>query len=68
VHTIGGLSAHADQAALMGWLGGFRSAPARTFVVHGEQATAAGFAQLIRERLHWTSVEVPRHGERIALY
>ena len=24
VHTIGGLSAHGDQAALLGWLGGFR--------------------------------------------
>jgi metallo-beta-lactamase family protein len=65
VHTIGGLSAHADQAALLGRLSGFRAAPARTFVVHGEQETASRFAQLIRERLRWTSVDVPRHGERI---
>ena len=55
VHTIGGLSAHGDQAALLGWLSAFREAPARAFVVHGEQETAAGFAALIRERLHWPS-------------
>ena len=40
VHTIGGLSAHGDQAALLGWLGGFRRPPARVFVVHGERDTS----------------------------
>jgi metallo-beta-lactamase family protein len=35
VHTIGGLSAHADRDALLGWLRGFQTPPARTFVVHG---------------------------------
>ena len=44
VYTIGGLSAHADQAALLGWLGHFKQAPQRTFVVHGEQPTAELFA------------------------
>ncbi|HQP68578.1 MAG TPA: MBL fold metallo-hydrolase, partial [Quisquiliibacterium sp.] len=44
VHTIGGLSAHADRDALLSWLRGFRTPPARTFVVHGEAATASGFA------------------------
>jgi metallo-beta-lactamase family protein len=36
-HTIGGLSAHADQAALLGWLQGF-SRPGALLVVHGEQS------------------------------
>ncbi len=67
VHTIGGLSAHGDQAALLGWLSAFREAPARAFVVHGEQETAEGFAGLIRERLRWPSVEVPQRGDRITL-
>ncbi len=67
VHTIGGLSAHADQAALLRWLSAFRAPPARAFVVHGEHETAAGFAALIRERLRWPSVEVPGRGERIRL-
>jgi len=56
--TIGGLSAHADQAGLLAWLRGFRKAPRQTFVVHGEAATASGFAALIRRELGW-NVELP---------
>jgi len=67
VHTIGGLSAHGDQAALLGWLAAFRHPPARTCVVHGEQATAAGFADLIRARLGWTAVDVPQQGEVVSV-
>jgi metallo-beta-lactamase family protein len=59
IYTINGLSAHADQAGLLDWLGHFRRAP-RAFVVHGEQETADTFAAAIRERLRWTRVEVPR--------
>ncbi len=67
VHTIGGLSAHGDQAALLGWLAGFRQAPRRTFVVHGERETQVGFAALVRERLGWTGVEAPERGFRVLL-
>jgi metallo-beta-lactamase family protein len=63
VHTIGGLSAHADQAALLGWLGAFAAPPARVFVVHGEHETATEFAELVRTRLAWPSVEVPSRGD-----
>ena len=59
VYTIGGLSAHADQAALLGWLGHFKRAPQRTFVVHGEQDTAATFAAVIHDRLGWNGVDLP---------
>jgi metallo-beta-lactamase family protein len=65
VHTIGGLSAHGDQGALLGWLSGFHAPPARAFVVHGEHETATGFAAMIRERLHWPSVEAPQRGDRV---
>jgi metallo-beta-lactamase family protein len=65
VHTIGGLSAHADQAALLGWLAGFRAPPSRTFVVHGERETAAQFAAILRERLRWPDVELPERGTRV---
>lgn len=58
IHTIGGLSAHADRDTLLGWLGHFTTAPSRTFVVHGEATTACGFADTIAEKLGW-SVEAP---------
>lgn len=66
IHTIGGLSAHADQAALMGWLKGFSNPPARTFVVHGEAQTACGFADHVADVLGW-SVEAPAPGTRVDL-
>jgi len=53
LYTIGGLSAHADQDALLGWLGGFETRPGQTWVVHGEASVAALFAATIEERLHW---------------
>lgn len=66
VHTIGGLSAHADRDALLGWLRGFTTAPDRTFVVHGESQTACGFAETIAVQLGWR-VEAPAAGTRIDL-
>jgi metallo-beta-lactamase family protein len=67
VHTIGGLSAHCDQGALVAWLSAFSPPPARAFVVHGERATAIGFADLVRERLRWPSVEVPQRGDCVRI-
>ena len=66
IHTIGGLSAHADQAALLQWLKGFEKAPQRSFVVHGEAQTACGFADRMADELGW-SVEAPAPGTRIDL-
>lgn len=62
IHTIGGLSAHADQHALLGWLRSFHAAPRQTFVVHGELDTAQQFAAKIRDDLGWTAVDVPSQG------
>ena len=50
IHTLGGLSAHADQQGLLGWLAHFERSPRRTFVVHGEAETAALFAELVAEK------------------
>jgi metallo-beta-lactamase family protein len=66
IHTIGGLSAHADQAALMAWLKGFAKPPQRTFVVHGEAETACGFAEQVAAQLGWR-VEAPTRGARVAI-
>jgi metallo-beta-lactamase family protein len=67
LHTIGGLSAHADRDGLLAWLRGFAHAPGRTFVVHGERDTAAGFAETVKRELGWTSVEAAERGEAYTL-
>ena len=65
IHTIGGLSAHADQAGLLDWLRGFKTPPKTVFVVHGEPESASVFAATIREELGWKNVVIP---ERLHAY
>ncbi len=67
IYTVGGLSAHADQNALLDWLRGFRKPPGRTFVVHGEAGASANFARAIGEQLAWPEVHLPQPGESFAL-
>ena len=67
IYTVGGLSAHADQAALLDWLRGFRQPPGQTFVVHGEVTAATTFATAIQEQLGWTGVRLPQLGEIVTL-
>lgn len=52
--TIGGFSAHADQAELLAWHRQI-SNPERTFLVHGDQEVMEHFA----EKLSGTQVEMP---------
>jgi len=66
VFTIGGLSAHADRDALLGWLGKFRRAPAQTWVVHGEPTASYALRDAIRERFGWRA-EVPGQGQAVDL-
>ena len=63
IYTVGGLSAHADQGALLNWLRGFRKPPGKTFLVHGEAGASATFAQAIKDQLGWKSIRVPQRGE-----
>jgi metallo-beta-lactamase family protein len=60
--TLGGLSAHADQAALLEWLSHFDKMPGRVFVVHGEQQTARLFCDAINSRLSWAA-DIPALGQ-----
>jgi metallo-beta-lactamase family protein len=64
VETIDGLSAHADQAEILRWLGGFRQAPAHTWVVHGEESAAHALVSTIHARLGW-SVSIARDGATV---
>ncbi len=54
IHTIGGFSAHADQAQLLDWHRA-TGAPATTFLVHGDREVMQTFAGL----LTGTRVETP---------
>jgi metallo-beta-lactamase family protein len=61
VHTIGGLSAHAGQDGLMGWLAGARRKPKMTFVVHGEPQAAGALSARIARELRWpTTIAAPQ--------
>jgi metallo-beta-lactamase family protein len=66
IYTLGGLSAHADQPALLEWLHGFARPPRQTFVTHGEASIASDFATLISEQLGWET-SVPAAGDRVTL-
>ncbi len=67
IYTVGGLSAHADQAALLGWLKGFATPPGRAFVVHGESGAAQALQEAIRTQLGWPRVDLPQRGEMCSL-
>ncbi len=46
IRAVEGLSAHADQGALLDWAGALRKPPSLAFVVHGESAAAMTLALL----------------------
>lgn len=60
------MSAHADYTEILQWLGGFKRAPKRTFVTHGEPAAADELRRRIEEALGWT-VSVPEYGDQAEL-
>ena len=64
VHTLGGLSAHADQNQLLRWYDSFEARPP-VYLVHGEPAAAEALAARLRER--GASVTVTRPGLRVDL-
>ncbi|HET9482953.1 MAG TPA: MBL fold metallo-hydrolase [Xanthomonadales bacterium] len=65
IHTIGGLSAHADQDGLLEWYGGFRGAP-RLALVHGEERARIGLAGAMLARYRVEAM-LPRPGDEIAV-
>jgi metallo-beta-lactamase family protein len=66
IHSIGGFSAHADQAGLIDWLAGFTKKPRGLFIVHGENGAQKEFADLVRRRFNIDSF-IPKWGERFIL-
>lgn len=58
IHSIDGLSAHADQQGLLWWMNGFKSKPQQVFVTHGEAGSRRAFADILKAELGIIS-EVP---------
>ncbi len=54
IYTIGGFSAHADQAELLSWHQ-LTGTPQRTFLVHGEEKSMQSFAKKLKN----TQIEMP---------
>lgn len=63
VHTIGGLSAHADQADLLEWYGAFDDHPP-VYLVHGEERAQVPLAKKLRASFD-APVTIARHGQKI---
>lgn len=66
IHTINGLSAHADQAGLLDWVGGFRNPKPRTFLVHGELQKMTVLSAALLER-YGIEATMPEWQERVIL-
>jgi len=65
VHTIGGLSAHADRAGLLDWYGGFEARPP-VVLVHGERQASRALQAELATRTN-APVRIAGPGDRVDL-
>lgn len=65
IHTVGGMSAHADQAGLLNWYAGFENAPP-VWLVHGELKAERQLKSKL-EAKHGVEVEIAQFGQRLEL-
>ena len=63
IHTLGALSAHADQSQLLKLASHFKAPKPRLYLVHGEK-TAALSLQTCFNRTGWNAA-IPKPGDRI---
>jgi metallo-beta-lactamase family protein len=66
IHSLDGLSAHADREEILDWLSGLPRAPKRVYVVHGEPESSDALRFAIEQRFGW-NVTVPEQGDRYEL-
>jgi metallo-beta-lactamase family protein len=64
IEKVDSMSAHADQREMLRWLGGFKKAPRRTFLVHGEPVPMHALKHAIVSSLAW-DVYMPQRGESV---
>jgi len=61
VHVIDSFSAHGDYSEILRWLSGFKRAPGKTFLVHGEVKAIEGMRDHITSTYKAWKVEVPSY-------
>jgi len=61
VHVIDSFSAHGDYSEILRWLSGFKRAPVKTFLVHGEAKAIEGMRDHITSTYKAWKVEVPSY-------
>ncbi len=66
IERLNSMSAHADGGEILRWLSGFKSAPSKTFLVHGEPPALDALHARIETELRW-SAHIARHEERVDL-
>jgi metallo-beta-lactamase family protein len=62
VIQLAGLSGHADADGLMAWMRAFKTAPRKTYIVHGEPEAADALRKRVKNELGW-DVSAPEHGQ-----
>lgn len=65
IHTLGALSAHADQSQLLQWAGNFKAPLPKLYLVHGEPEASRSL-QTSFKRNGWAA-KLPSVGEKITL-
>ena len=50
IENMGGMSSHADCDGLMEWIGAYKKAPERVFLVHGEDSAMENLSGLIKDK------------------
>ncbi len=59
IEVINGFSGHADRSELLAWARAIAKRPRHTFLVHGEEESAASLAQGLRDEAGFEDVIVP---------
>jgi len=65
IHTVGGLSAHADQKGLIDWYANFKNKP-KLALTHGEHHAMQALAKILKTK-YKVSPQQPFHGDTITL-
>jgi metallo-beta-lactamase family protein len=65
IHTLGALSAHADQSQLLQWASHFKDPKPRLYLIHGEKNAALSL-QTCFQRRNWKA-NIPKPGDKIVI-